>query len=124
MLALGRYRLLFTTVVAAVGIFAALLVLESTFGEFEETKDSTRTPGQRTSDRRECQEHLGQSGQQTEGTKQWRLNWWDIIISDTIYGSNFWTGRGFGINLAEADGFAGTGDPRDPSITQPAQCCT
>ena len=31
MLALGRYRLLFTTVVAAVGIFAALLALEVYF---------------------------------------------------------------------------------------------
>ena len=57
---------------------------------------------------------VGQSGQQTEGTKLWRLNWWDIIINDTIYGPNFWTGRGFGINLAEADGFAGTGDRRNP----------
>ena len=53
---------------------------------------------------------VGQSGQQTEGTKQWRLDWWDIIINDTFHGPNFWTGRGFGLNLADADGFAGT-DP-------------
>ena len=57
---------------------------------------------------------IGQSGQQTEGTKQWRLNWWDIIINDTLYGPNFWTGRGFGLNLADADGFLGTSDRRDP----------
>ena len=50
---------------------------------------------------------LGQSGQQTEGTKKWRLNWWDMIINDTLYGPSFWTGRGFGLNLADADGFAG-----------------
>ena len=50
---------------------------------------------------------VGQSGRQTEGTKQWRLNWWDMIINDTFRGPNFWTGRGFGINLADADGFAG-----------------
>ena len=50
---------------------------------------------------------FGQSGRQTEGTKQWRLNWWNIIINDTFHGPNFWTGRGFGLNLADADGFAG-----------------
>ena len=51
---------------------------------------------------------VGQSGQQTEGTKQWRLDWWDVIINDTIHGPNFWTGRGFGLNIADEDGFAGT----------------
>jgi len=45
--------------------------------------------------------------QNVEGTKRWRLNWWEIIINDTIYGPNFWTGRGFGLNLADADGFQG-----------------
>jgi hypothetical protein len=55
----------------------------------------------------------GHSGQQSEGTKQWRLNWWNIIINETLYGPSFWTGRGFGINLADADGFQGT-DARNP----------
>jgi hypothetical protein len=115
LLALGRYRLLFTTVVAAIGLFATLLVLESTFGEFEEAKDSLERPVSAHQIVENAKSIIGQSGQQTEGTKQWRLNWWDIIISDTLYGSNFWTGRGFGINLADADGFAGTGDPRNPN---------
>ena len=57
MLVLGRYRLMLTTVVAAVGIFAALLTLESTFGEYEEAKDFDRAPGQRAPDCRECEEH-------------------------------------------------------------------
>ncbi|XIA64459.1 O-antigen ligase family protein [Bradyrhizobium sp. TZ2] len=112
MLVLGRYRLLFTTVVAAVGIFAALLALESTFGEYEEAKDSIERPVSAHQIVENAKSIIGQSGQQTEGTKQWRLNWWDIIISDTIYGPNFWTGRGFGINLADADGFAGTEERR------------
>jgi hypothetical protein len=30
-----------------------------------------------------------------------------MIIDDTLHGTNFWAGRGFGLNLAEADGFAG-----------------
>ncbi len=40
-----------------------------------------------------------------EGTKEWRLAWWDKIISYTVDGPYFWTGKGFGINLADADGF-------------------
>ncbi|MFZ2158120.1 MAG: O-antigen ligase family protein [Bradyrhizobium sp.] len=108
MLVLGRYRLLLTTVAAAVGIFAALLALESSFGDYEEAKDSIERPVSAHQIVENAKSIIGQSGQQTEGTKQWRLNWWDIIVSDTIYGPNFWTGRGFGINLAAADGFAGT----------------
>jgi O-antigen ligase len=43
-----------------------------------------------------------------EGTKIWRLQWWDAIVDYTIHGPYFWTGKGFGINLAESDGFGGT----------------
>ena len=42
-----------------------------------------------------------------EGTKLWRLQWWDTIMSYTVHGQYFWTGKGFGINLAESDGFLG-----------------
>ena len=116
MLVLGRYRLLLTTVVATVGIFAALLTLEATFGEYEanDSKDSWARPVSAHQIVDNAKSIIGQSGQQGEGTTQWRLNWWDIIINDTIHGPNFWTGRGFGINLADADGFGGTGDPRNP----------
>lgn len=40
-----------------------------------------------------------------DGTKQWRLSWWQAIRNYTIHGPYFWTGKGFGVNLAEADGF-------------------
>ncbi len=40
----------------------------------------------------------------TEGTKEWRLIWWGKIIRYTIFGPYRWTGRGFGINLAQEDG--------------------
>jgi len=39
------------------------------------------------------------------GSKEWRLLWWDTIIRYTIHGRYFWTGKGFGINLADDDGF-------------------
>ena len=40
-----------------------------------------------------------------EGTKEFRLRWWGDIIDYTINGQYFWTGKGFGINLADDDGF-------------------
>jgi O-Antigen ligase len=114
MLVLGRYRLILTTVVAAVAIFSVLLALESTFGQYEEAKDSIERPVSAHQIVENAKSIIGQSGHQTEGTKQWRLNWWDVIINDTFHGPSFWTGRGFGINLADADGFGGTGDSRNP----------
>jgi hypothetical protein len=39
------------------------------------------------------------------GTKLWRLLWWETIVDYTVFGEHFWTGKGFGINLADADGF-------------------
>jgi len=38
-------------------------------------------------------------------TKEWRLNWWSDIIGYTVKGSYFWSGRGFGPNLADTDGY-------------------
>jgi hypothetical protein len=40
-----------------------------------------------------------------EGTKAWRLAWWRQIWSYTVDGPYFWTGKGYGINLADSDGF-------------------
>jgi hypothetical protein len=51
-----------------------------------------------------------------EGSKQWRIDWWDKIINYTLFGDFFWTGKGFGINLADADGFQVT---RDRALRSP-----
>ena len=40
-----------------------------------------------------------------EGTKAFRLRWWATIVDYTIAGPHFWTGKGYGINLAVDDGF-------------------
>jgi hypothetical protein len=45
-----------------------------------------------------------------EGTKAFRLAWWKKIIDYTIFGPYFWTGKGFGVNLADDDGFQATAD--------------
>jgi O-antigen ligase len=50
---------------------------------------------------------VGQASSTDEqGTIQWRLMWWKKIADYTILGGPyFWDGKGFGINLATADGF-------------------
>ncbi|WP_165795419.1 O-antigen ligase family protein [Deinococcus koreensis] len=40
-----------------------------------------------------------------DGTRTWRLDWWRTITRYTVYGDKFWTGKGYGINLANSDGF-------------------
>lgn len=40
-----------------------------------------------------------------DSTSQWRLDWWDKIVAYTIHGPYFWSGKGFGVNLANDDGF-------------------
>jgi len=40
-----------------------------------------------------------------ESTKEWRLEWWRHIVEYTIHGKYLWYGKGFGINLADDDGF-------------------
>lgn len=48
------------------------------------------------------------------GTRAWRLEWWEKIRDDTIYGPYFWTGKGFGANLGEESGVAVSEETRSP----------
>ena len=52
-----------------------------------------------------------------DGTKQWRLDWWATIVDYTIHGDYFWEGKGFGVNLADDDGFQV--DLKDHSLRSP-----
>ena len=47
----------------------------------------------------------GNSHQELEGTKSWRIDWWHDILNYTFNGKYFWTGKGFGVNLADDDGY-------------------
>ena len=47
----------------------------------------------------------GQTDPGMDGTKEWRLRWWKAIVEYTFNGPYFWTGKGYGMGLAEADGF-------------------
>jgi hypothetical protein len=53
-----------------------------------------------------------------DGTKMWRLNWWQAIQNYTFNGPYFWTGKGYGFSLAEADGFV-VGEPGAPILRSP-----
>jgi O-antigen ligase/polysaccharide polymerase Wzy-like membrane protein len=46
-------------------------------------------------------------------TREWRLNWWSDIIHYTLHGRYFWEGKGFGVNLADADGYQTFDDKSD-----------
>ena len=47
----------------------------------------------------------GEGGSVNEATKNWRFAWWNSIVEYTVGGPYAATGKGFGINLADADGF-------------------
>ena len=40
-----------------------------------------------------------------DGSRRWRLEWWSDIWNYTVRGDYFWTGKGYGVNLADVDGF-------------------
>jgi len=61
---------------------------------------------------------VGGTDSSLEGTKTWRLIWWRHIINYTIYGPYFWTGKGFGVNLAVEDGPPGISSS-DASLRSP-----
>ncbi|MBB5234094.1 O-antigen ligase family protein [Deinococcus budaensis] len=50
-----------------------------------------------------------------DGSRRWRLLWWGDIVNYTVSGPYFWTGKGYGINLADADGYQlANGELRSP----------
>src|ERR671922_46382 len=48
-------------------------------------------------------------------TREWRLRWWRRIVGYTVHGDYFWTGKGFGIDLAVADGILPPGYKEVPN---------
>ena len=50
-----------------------------------------------------------------DDTRSWRIKWWSDIVGYTVQGPYRWTGKGFGVNLADDDGFqVGDGSLRSP----------
>ncbi len=119
-LVLGKVRELAAVLVVGLVIFATAYVVETAFttGQRE-----ARTTSERSLSARQIVDNVasiaGQGEQQLEGTKAWRLEWWNIILANTVFGPNFWTGRGFGLNLADADGFQDGDHPNLPALRSP-----
>ena len=38
-------------------------------------------------------------------TVRWRLDWWSDIVGYTVFGDYRWAGKGYGVNLANVDGY-------------------
>jgi len=49
-----------------------------------------------------------------DGTREWRMELWNQIIDMTVFGSYFWTGKGYGINIVDDLGHELPGDTRNP----------
>ena len=114
MVVLGRWRLMLTAATAAVALLGVAYMLEASYTHFHEAEDSEKRPVSAHQVVDNIKGIFGEGGEQARGTKQWRLDWWDVIIEKTFRGSNFWLGRGFGLDLATADGFETPADPSDP----------
>jgi O-antigen ligase len=111
MLMLGKLRQLLVALVAALVVLCVAYAVETetSYSRKESLTDNRPLTAHQIVDN--VASIYGQSGEDTQGTKRWRLDWWDIIIKDTVFGPHFWTGRGFGLNLADADGFQDRADP-------------
>jgi hypothetical protein len=85
----------------------AVVVLSSILSD--PSRPSTETDGRSISVRQVLDNMLSISGGDSPGdlsnTRTWRLDWWREILEYTVLGNYFWMGKGFGLNLADDDGF-------------------
>ncbi|WP_162244698.1 O-antigen ligase family protein [Aureimonas sp. Leaf454] len=110
----GRYRPALATVLAATPIFAVLYLTDV---EVQLPPDfRTMRAGQLLDNVTSI--FASSSNSDLDGTKIWRIRWWQTITDYTLHGDYFWTGKGFGINLAMSDGFV-VGDGDGPPLRSP-----
>jgi hypothetical protein len=105
-LILGKWRQLGLSLITSAIVFSMAYAFEPVLFDYVAARSSDERP---ISTRQVVDNVLsiaGGGGEQTEGTREWRLEWWNMIITNTVFGPNFWTGRGFGLNIALADGFS------------------
>ena len=121
MVVLGRWRLMLTAATTAVALLGVAYMLEASYTHFHEAEDSEKRPVSAHQVVDNIKGIFGEGGEQAKGTKQWRLDWWDVIMEKAFQGSNFWLGRGFGLDLATADGFETPADPSDPRPPPPSR---
>ncbi|UGA45906.1 O-antigen ligase family protein [Bradyrhizobium quebecense] len=105
-LALGKLRPVLVVVATGTVLLAASYAIETTVSGYQEARVSTERRISVAQIVENIASIVGQGGAQTEDTTQWRANWWRTIVEKTVHGPYFWTGRGFGVNLAVEDGLA------------------
>jgi len=110
MVLLGKTRKLLMIFAAGLVIFAAAYTTETTFTEDQAAEQHSARQISTRQIVANVQSIAGHSDPRLEGSRRWRIEWWTRIMDDTIFGPNFWTGRGFGINLAVVDGFGSIRD--------------
>lgn len=102
---LGRRVAIGATVLAA----AAAVTITLAVALDTEPQVAMTTRERTLSPRQLVENLLSITGRQSAGdlsdTRSWRLEWWENIVDYTIFGRYFWTGKGFGVNLADDDGF-------------------
>jgi O-antigen ligase/polysaccharide polymerase Wzy-like membrane protein len=97
-----------------VGLIAALIAVILIAGGADFTIGASRRISAEQIGERFTSIYSDKADKSLGGSKEWRLQWWNTIIGYTIDGPYFWTGKGFGINLAKSDGFEVEWDNRDP----------
>jgi hypothetical protein len=103
--ALGKARMFAIIIPIGLALLATSDVLETSFSSYEDARTSTERRVSSVQLVENMASIFGRGGDQTESTKEWREKWWNIIVDNTVRGPYFWTGRGFGVNLAFEDGF-------------------
>ena len=104
----GKIRSLVKVVVAGLIILSAAYAIEKTVTGGQGAEGQMQRQLQPSQLVENAQSIFGHSDEKLEGSRRWRLEWWALIQEDTLYGGpHFWTGRGFGLNLAIEDGFGG-----------------
>ena len=88
-----------------------ILLLAAVFGAEVELERRTISVAQLFENLRSM---VGLGPQVLSETVNWRIEWWKAIIDYTVFGDHFWAGKGYEINLAVSDGFAGSTDNRSP----------
>lgn len=103
--ALSPDRRAFSRFVTLVGLSVALVAAAAALDVRWSFADVTRQVSVRQIVTNVLSIFSDNSSSRNETTKEWRLNWWSDIIDYTVHGPYFWSGKGFGVNLADSDGY-------------------
>ena len=116
---LGKGRSLILAIAVGLSIFTVAYLAEPLFNSYTEATSSVDRSISTHQLVNNAVSLVGRSGENTDSTKQWRIEWWEMIVKDTVDGPDFWTGRGFGLNLADADGFQNQENQTEAPLRSP-----